>query len=402
MDGVQPGKNNAAGVALLKTEEKIKESRARKIGYVSERDGSSVIYNLVRHRPPAADPPPHENGGFLGFSRAKANLNLSLGTSRWREPRKRLWEQYQYLAREFYLWGQTRKWPLPAAVRTIVREVLAKTIDRSAPGTPSGADEWPSTVNTSGDDPVGLPGGNLASCATAIPPTMSAGWARSPSRPEAHPRLRCLVTTGTLNLSGLEIVAVFLGRGLLLHGFDTVVAHTPSARSGGLKTDERPVDLVHLGCVPVLELSQHDIRQWLRTNRPDVISMHSPPDWLVAAAAEAHIPCIETLHGVHSLLDRKSWRGEQVRSQQITGFVAVSELVRRQYLRANPGYPADRITTIPNGIDDQHIRLRDRTKARAWLGLSNEFLFVSLARYFLQKNTFGTRHGILRCGTCIS
>jgi glycosyltransferase involved in cell wall biosynthesis len=78
-----------------------------------------------------------------------------------------------------------------------------------------------------------------------------------------------------------------------------------------------------------------------------------------------------------------------LRSKQITGFVAVSELVRRQYLRANPGYPQECVVTIPNGVDDQHINLRDRTQARAWLGLRNEFLFISLARYALQKNTFG-------------
>jgi glycosyltransferase involved in cell wall biosynthesis len=110
---------------------------------------------------------------------------------------------------------------------------------------------------------------------------------------------------------------------------------------------------------------------------------------LIAQAAEAGIPVIETLHGAHSFFNRESWFSEQLRSEQITGFVAVSELVRRQYMRANPRYPSDRIITIPNGVDDQHITFRDRTQAREWLGLRDEFLFVSLARYDMQKNTFG-------------
>ena len=93
----------------------------------------------------------------------------------------------------------------------------------------------------------------------------------------------------------------------------------------------------------------------------------------------AHIPFLSETRGSK----------RRLRSKQITGFIAVSELVRRQYLRANPDYPSDRIITIPNGVDDQHISVRDRTQARAWLGLCNEFLFVSLARYHMQKNTFG-------------
>jgi glycosyltransferase involved in cell wall biosynthesis len=117
--------------------------------------------------------------------------------------------------------------------------------------------------------------------------------------------------------------------------------------------------------------------------------MHTPPDWLVAAAAELGIPTIETLHAVSAFFNKETWVTEQIRSRQITGFVAVSELVKRQYLRANPNYPPDRIVTVPNGVDDQHSTRRDRTQARAWLGLGSEFLFVSLARYSLQKNTFG-------------
>jgi glycosyltransferase involved in cell wall biosynthesis len=106
------------------------------------------------------------------------------------------------------------------------------------------------------------------------------------------------------------------------------------------------------------------------------------------AAAETRIPTIETLHSAHDFFDTYTWPTEQARSQQITGFVAVSELVRRQYLRANPQYPPKRVVTIPNGVDHQHISHRDRRQARAWFDLGDEFLFVSLARYTLQKNTF--------------
>jgi glycosyltransferase involved in cell wall biosynthesis len=165
--------------------------------------------------------------------------------------------------------------------------------------------------------------------------------------------------------------------------------YTDTAQPDYQGSDGRLADALPLDGVPVVKLSPLDGLGWLKTHRPDVISVHGAPDWFVAGAAEAGIPIVETLHGAHSFFERETWSRERLRSKQITGFVAVSELVRRQYLRANPDYPADRVITIPNGVDDQHISLRDRTQARSRLGLSYEFLFVSLARCHLQKNTFG-------------
>jgi glycosyltransferase involved in cell wall biosynthesis len=176
-----------------------------------------------------------------------------------------------------------------------------------------------------------------------------------------------------------------LCRGLPSHGVDTTVVHTAT-------TDPRfhgKGDALGLDGLGVINLSPHDGEQWLKTHHPDVISVHGAPNWFVDLAADAGIPIIETLHGAHSFFDRDTWPRERLRSERITGIVTVSELVRRQYLRANPGYPPNRIITIPNGVDDQHISIRDRTQARSWLGLRNEFLFISLARYALQKNTFG-------------
>jgi glycosyltransferase involved in cell wall biosynthesis len=292
----------------------------------------------------------------------------------------RLWQRPRELALNMFLWGQRYRWPLPPALRNAARNMLAG-IDQP-PGSQSRVDEWPQPLiqRVQGDDPVRLPrDGTTPGNTTSVSSTSYPQWPDTRRR-----RLRCMVATGTLDLGGLEIVALFLAHGLPSHGLDTVVAHTPLARSG-----ERPADSLRCDGVPVVKLSQHDIRPWLETHRPDVISMHCPPDWLVAAAAEARIPTIETLHGMHSFFDRDTWPSEQLRSRQITGFVAVSELVRRQYLRANPEYLPERIVTIPNGVDSHHIIHRDRSEARAWLGLRNEFLFVSLARYALQKNTFG-------------
>lgn len=290
----------------------------------------------------------------------------------------RMWQRLRDLALDMFLWGQRYRWPLPGAVRSVVRDMLAR-IGLAPPRTPGRADEWPQS-----DDQARPPRNGSTSREGGIPPATAVRSMREPLWPDTHLRLRCMIATGTLDLGGLEIVALFLAQRLPSHGLDTMLVHTPLARSG-----ETPADLLRFDGVPVVKLPQRDVRQWLETHRPDVISMHCPPDWLVAAAADARIPTIETLHGMHSFFDRNTWPREQLRSRRITGFVAVSELVRRLYLRANPEYLPERIVTIPNGVDNHHIIHRDRNQARAWLGLRNEFLFVSLARYALQKNTFG-------------
>lgn len=73
----------------------------------------------------------------------------------------------------------------------------------------------------------------------------------------------------------------------------------------------------------------------------------------------------------------------------MTCFVAVSELVRRQYLSGNPSYPGSAVVTIPNAFNQTHRPLVSRTTARAWLGLNDEFLFLSLGRHTVQKNAYG-------------
>jgi glycosyltransferase involved in cell wall biosynthesis len=289
------------------------------------------------------------------------------------------------LALAFVLWGQRLNWSGPRTVRSFVRLLLMKTADQSSPVSSSKVDEWPAPLI---EDVLGVSSrspknGTLASdvgilCTPLLGSKDDALW------PRKRERLRCLVSMGTLGLGGLEIVALFLARGLPSHGLDTVVAHTPLTGAGA-----PPPDSLRLDGVPVVTLSQNDVRSWLQAHKPDVVSMHGPPDWFVAAAAEAGVPTIETLHGAHTFFDRAIWPREERRSRRIAGFVAVSELVRRQYLRANPDYPPERVVTIPNGVDVRHIVHRDRAQARRWLGLSNEFLFISLARYALQKNTFG-------------
>lgn len=281
------------------------------------------------------------------------------------------------------LWAQRFGWLVPAIVRTPIRRAIGRRIGRTAG---SATDEWPRAfvqfANAGTDRAAGRIGRSPPIAAAPAPVQI---WRQSSFVPGLH----CAVVAGTLDVGGLDRVAGLLGRRLPSYGLATTVLHAPVAAAERVAAGERLARSLGDDGVPVVKLGERDGRKWLATHRPDVISLHGGPDWLLAAAAEARIPIVETLHGAHSFFGRETWPAERLRSRGIAGFVAVSDLVRRQYLRANPVYPADRVVTIPNGVDDQHIVHSDRSVARTRLGIGDEFLFVSLGRYHLQKNTFG-------------
>ncbi|HEY8158400.1 MAG TPA: glycosyltransferase family 4 protein [Methylobacter sp.] len=200
--------------------------------------------------------------------------------------------------------------------------------------------------------------------------------------------LRCLLVTSALDVGGMDEVVVFLARGLPRYNIHTAVLHAsvdgsvdgiPRGRLGRLLL-ERGVETV--------ELAADQATCWLEAWRPDVISAHGAPSWVLEVAIRLSIPYLDTLHGMHSHFGSE-WAAEAERSRRLTGIVAVSELVRQQYLNGNPDFPPERIVTIPNGVDDERRNPCDRNSFRERLGIGDEYLFVSLARHCLQKNTYG-------------
>lgn len=290
------------------------------------------------------------------------------------------------LASKLLLWAQRRRWPIPHRLRRVARRLLARSVE----GTPS-VEEW--TTPLIAGRPSPLPQ-SVAGTETA--PTFSGPIeARAASRPAIHQnrrradvRLTCAVATGVLDIGGLDRMAALLGRLLPEFGIDVTIVY-PTSSDDFVGAGEHLAESLRRDGVAVIKLSAENARSWFAANRPSVVSAHGAPKWMIDAASDAGIPIIETLHGSHSLFHHEAWPAERLRSRNIAGFVAVSDLVARQYQRANPDYPADRIAVIPNGVDEQYIVRSDRSRARAWLGLQDEFLFVSMARYHLQKNTFG-------------
>ena len=226
------------------------------------------------------------------------------------------------------------------------------------------------------------------------------------SRPGAQTKdpsgIRCLVVSSRLDVGGMDEVAAFLGRRLPDHGLKTAVLHALSDQAGTAEASGRLARMLRAQGIEVHAAGAEAGRRWIEQWRPDVISAHGAPDWVVTAAESLCVPYVDNLHGMHMLFGA-NWAEEAKRGTKISAVVAVSELVRQQYLAGNAEYPPDRIVTIPNGVDDQRRSGGDRDAARAELGVKGEFLFVSLARHCLQKNTYGliTAFGEV-AGHCLS
>lgn len=202
------------------------------------------------------------------------------------------------------------------------------------------------------------------------------------------PVLRCLVITGALDVSGVDEVAAFLARRLVAYGLQTSAIHARPDPSDSGQPRGRLGRMLQMQGIEVCEADQTGLRRWIDRWQPDVISAHHAPGWALDVALDLGIPYVDNLHGMHDLFGA-DWRAQAERGKKLSAIVAVSDLVRQQYLAGNPDFPSDRIVTIPNGVDSEHRTSGDRETVRSRLGLADEYLFVSLARHSLQKNSYG-------------
>jgi glycosyltransferase involved in cell wall biosynthesis len=273
------------------------------------------------------------------------------------------------------LWAQRNSWRLPRSVRRIAKKLFISS--HLASGSDDIVDDWSKP---------------LVPCDAMVAPNAPAAPASIPTSSLPNPNeflvspgsIHCLIVTPVLDAGGLDEFVAFLARRLPHFGFRVTVmcAHSSSAPVGQLFT------ALQREGTAVVAASPGDACLWMEANRPDVVSAHDPPGWLLQAASDARVPVVETLHGIPTPIST-NWREERQRSKFVTCFVAVSELVRRQYLSGNPSYSDSAVITIPNAFNQTHRPLVNRPRARAWLGLNDEFLFLSLGRHTVQKNAYG-------------
>lgn len=293
------------------------------------------------------------------------------------------------------LWAQRQAHRVPAPVRALGRRILGGL---GSGDVPDPLEDWsvPLIAGRGSVDlltlrPAPVSAGPAPVSAGSAPVSVPVSAGPTPGEPSGTPppTMRAVIAIDTLDAGGMDEFAAFLGRRLPGQGIETVVAYAGTHIAGQEgKAGGRLVETLAKEGVPTVALTAGSCRDWLRSYRPDVVSAHGAPAWLLAAVQDLQVPWVETLHGMHHFLDPASWGPERERARGIAAQITVSESVRRQYLAGNPEFPADRIVTVPNGVDDERVRLIDRAAAREALGLRDEFLFLSLARYGLQKNTY--------------
>lgn len=278
---------------------------------------------------------------------------------------------------------------LPAPVRAWLREVAAWS-HRLRPAPP--IEDWSTPLV--GDDPDFAASGNGLVKATAAvigPAVVQPTRSHKPTRSNGTdlPVLRCLLVTCALDVGGMDEMVAFLARRLPAHRVQTAVLHVRSDPSATGEPSGRLGRMLQWSGIEVHEADESGAPGWVERWRPDVISAHGAlPAWVLAFAQHLGIPYVDTLHGMHDMFGA-NWRAEAARGGKLSAIVSVCELVRQQYLARNPSFPAERIVAINNAVDDERRCSGNRVAARNQLGLTDEYLFVSLARYCLQKNSYG-------------
>lgn len=208
-------------------------------------------------------------------------------------------------------------------------------------------------------------------------------------------KVRCALATASLDAGGMDEVVAFLARGLPRFGISVAVLHT--SNDGLTSWGRLARRLEEEPGIEVLSLDRESCPSWFRQHRPDVLSVHGAPDWVLEAAASCSVPVIETLHGMHDQFS--ATRSEiTTRRHLLDGMISVSEMVRQQYLDKDSGCSPGFIVTIPNGLLTRRNLTLSRAEARKLLGLSDEYLFVALARHCVQKNTYGLARAFSRVG----
>jgi glycosyltransferase involved in cell wall biosynthesis len=287
--------------------------------------------------------------------------------------------------RQALLRAQRLHWRPPAPVTRLARRVLRDSLEDADVVEP-----W--TRPLVGEARLAAP--PPAADAAEAPDAADGPPAGSPHAGGAP--LHCALVIDTLDVGGAEQVVALLARRLPAFGISTSVLFTTAATGNG-HPPRVAAALVEAG-VEVVQVDEAGAGAHLAARRPDVISAHEPPAWWIDLAAQLGIPYLETLHGMHAFFDadwlpedehRRKLAAEAERSRKAAAIIAVSELVREQYLAVNPQIEPARVVTVPNSVESARVPRLDPARCRDWLGLRDEFLFVSLARHSPQKNPYG-------------
>ena len=184
-------------------------------------------------------------------------------------------------------------------------------------------------------------------------------------------------TESSLGWGGQEIRILAESQGLARRGHAVTVLCAPQARI----LAEAPHWEVPARALPIASKRPAGLRaliEWLRANRCDVLNTHSSTDsWLAALATRfgPAVPIVRTRH-ISAPVPRNPfsrWLYERGASKIVT----TGEALKRELVEKN-GFRAERIESVPTGIDAGRFRPGDRAAVRSRLGLPAEPILVGI------------------------
>lgn len=182
--------------------------------------------------------------------------------------------------------------------------------------------------------------------------------------------MRIVHTEASLGWGGQELRILSEASGMRSRGHEVTLLCPAqarifeAARRRGLPVAALPLGRKRPGGVVALA-------RWLGQHQVDVINTHSSTDtWLAALACATRRPAppiVRTRHISAPLPDNSATRWLYRRAT--AHVVTTGEALRRELIERN-GLPAQRVTSIPTGIDTGLFSPGDRAAARARLGLA--------------------------------
>jgi glycosyltransferase involved in cell wall biosynthesis len=191
-------------------------------------------------------------------------------------------------------------------------------------------------------------------------------------------KLSIVHTEASLGWGGQEIRILSESQGLIRRGHDVRLLCPPEARIYA----EAPGYGVPAVALPIGRKRPVGIKVlyvWLKQNRCDVVATHSSTDaWLVGLALLAlgrPVPVVRTRHISAPVPTNAPTRWLYTRAT--ARIVTTGEALKKELIERN-GFPAQRIDSVPTGIDTARFKPGDRAAARARLNLPPDAKVVGI------------------------
>lgn len=190
--------------------------------------------------------------------------------------------------------------------------------------------------------------------------------------------MRILHTESSVGWGGQEIRILDEALGMMSRGHEVLVVCVPGSnihREAG----KRGVPVIGLPIARKNIKGVLAMRTWLDRNPVDVVNTHSSTDsWLVALACltlRKSPPVVRTRHVSAAVSTNLPTRWLYLGA---TAHIATTGEALRQSLAGENGFPLDRITSVPTGIDPAKFSPADKVAARRKLGLAEELKYLGI------------------------